>query len=142
MKKIAVIGSRKFSDLQAVALKVNSLFEENGRFMLISGGADGVCKMAEATAHEFGFPVISFRAAQMGDEFIAEEWRLHRGRGKLIQHTEPTWADYTSALIFRSLLLIERADEVVAFHNGWSGGTAYEVALARDKDKPLELIIK
>jgi predicted Rossmann-fold nucleotide-binding protein len=146
VKKIAFVGSRKWQDAQTVALKVNELFNENGAFILVSGGADGASKVAEATAHEFGMPVISFRPIKLKgdltteDEYGVDEWRLHRGQGKIIHHHQPTWATYEAALVFRSWLLADRATEAVAFWDGFSRGTAFEIELFEGREIPLQVI--
>lgn len=146
MKKVAFVGSRKWHDAQAVALKVNEVFEREGVFILVSGGAEGASKVAEATAHEFGFPVISFRPVKLkgdlttADEYGVDEWRLHRGKGKIVHHHHPTWATYDSALAFRSWLLADRADEAVAFWDGRSPGTSFEIDLLEGRKIPLEVI--
>lgn len=128
-----------------MALKVNELFGEHGQFILVSGNADGPSKTGEATAMEFGFPVISFRAVKLlpvnyDDQYAVDEWRLYRGKGQIINHHEPTWADMTSALGYRSLLIAERADAGVAFWDGHSRGTAEEIDYFAAAGKPLEII--
>lgn len=147
MKKIAVIGSREGVNAQDVALKVNELFNEHGAYILVSGGGEpgSVNFVAEQTALGFGLAVISFRPTRLADyhsidpQFAAIEWRLHRGSGTTIQH-EPTWADWTSAANFRSMLIAERAEEAVAFHHDKSRGTAFEIELFGKADKAVEVI--
>lgn len=141
MKKIALVGSRTWADPQAVALKVNDLYSEHGEFMVISGGADGACQVAETTAMEFGFPVISFRPVKIDDErYGVDEWRLHKGQGKVVRDPG-TWADWKSAAFFRSMLIAERArDGAVAFWDGFSYGTAFEIDLFRAAGVEPEII--
>lgn len=146
MKKIAFIGSRKWQDAQAVALKVNEVFEREGEFILVSGGADGASAVAEATGQEFGFPIISFRPVQLKgsptveDEWGVDEWRLYRGQGRIIHHYRPTWATWQSAIYFRSWMLADRIDEAVAFWDGYSHGTAWEIEQIEGRGKPCEVI--
>lgn len=146
MRKIAFIGSRKWHDAQAVALKVNEKFNEHGPFILVSGGAEGASTVAEVTAQEFGMPVISFRPVKLSgditteDTYGVDEWRLHRGRGQIVHHHDPTWATYAAALHFRSWLLADRAQEAVAFWDGFSRGTAFEIELFEGRKIPLEVI--
>lgn len=146
MRKIAVVGSRDWSDAQAIALLINELYNTHGAFMLVSGGADGACRVAEATAHEFGFPVISFRPIKLKgdqtteDEFGVDEWRLHRGKGEIVHHYEPTWANYGAAAHYRSWLLADRCDEGHAFWNGHSPGTSFEIDLLKGRDKLVQVV--
>lgn len=112
---------------------VNSRYENHGaNWILVSGGADGVCRVAETTAQGFGIPVISFRVAERRPEMLSdpwwlvEEWRLHRGGGQVIPH-DPTFADWKSAVGFKSLLIAERANTAAAFTHDDSRGTAFEI---------------
>lgn len=145
MKKIAFLGSRGWTDLQAVALKVNEVFTEHGQFILVSGGADGPSKVAETTAAEFGLPVISFRPVQIAGGqteeavYAADEWRMYRGGGQVIHHRHPTWMDWTSAAGFRSMLIAERAEFGFAWWDGRSHGTSYEIDCFANAGKPLEV---
>jgi hypothetical protein len=146
VKKHAVIGSREGAPLQEVALHVNKIFETEGAFILVSGGGPvgSVNHMAEHTALALGCPVISFRATQIEDynfdhQFIAEEWRLHRGAGTVVKH-EPSFADWKSAAQYRSALIVERAQTATAFHYGQSRGTAFEIELFEMAGKPVEVI--
>lgn len=145
MRKIAVFGSRGWPSAQDVALKVNALYNKHGQFILVSGNAPGASAVAEKTGMEFGLPVVSFRPVKLADHGIdpqygVDEWRLFRGSGKIVHHHEPTWADYNSALTFRSLLLVERADEGVAFWDGRSSGTNFEIGLFESHEKSLEVV--
>lgn len=145
MKKIAVFGSREWPRLQDVALKVNELFEKHGEFILVSGGATGASTVAEQTGMEFGMPVISFRPVQLAPvgfdpQYGVDEWRLYRGSGKIVNHYDPTWADWSSAAGFRSMLMAERADFGYAFWDGHSAGTGHEIGLFETANKSLEVI--
>lgn len=145
MKKHAIVGSRQGVNPQDVALRVNQLFGLWGLdWILVSGGADGVCRAAEQTALAFGIPVISYRITQLGgfdkdDDFRVDEWRLHRGTGTVI-HTEPTWADWQSATNYKALLIAERADSADAFHANDSRGTAFEIECFEFAGVPCEVL--
>jgi hypothetical protein len=145
VKKIAVFGSRDWPRPQDVALKVNALYEEHGMFILVSGGATGASHVAEQTALEFGMPVVSFRPVRLADfgvdeQYGVDEWRLFRGKGDIVHHHEPSWADWRSAAGYRSLLAVERADEGVVFWDGRSRGAAEEVDYFAAAEKPCEVI--
>lgn len=149
MKKIAVFGSRDWPRLQDVALKVNALYEEHGMFILVSGGATGASHVAEQTALEFGMPVVSFRPVRLADfgvdfgvdeQYGVDEWRLFRGKGDIVHHHEPSWADWSSAAGYRSMLMAERAEFGYAFWDGHSHGTGHEIALFEAVNKSVEVI--
>lgn len=147
VKKIAVIGSRSGINPQSVALKINELYAEHGAFILVSGGGNpgSVNFVAEQTAIEFGIPMISFRPKRLPDygvdaQYGVDEWRIHRSAGTVIRIAEPAWADWKSAAQYRSLLIVERASEAVAFHHNDSRGTAFEIEMFEKAGKPVEVI--
>lgn len=147
MIKHAVIGSREGVAPQTVSLKVSELFEKHGEFILVSGGGPNgsVNFVAEQTALEFGIPVLSFRPKRLPDynfdpQYGVEEWRLHRGKGNVILH-DISFADWSSAAHYRSLLIVERAAEATALRNaGWSPGTDFEIEMFTNAGKPVEVV--
>jgi hypothetical protein len=144
VKKIAVVGSRLGVNPQDVALRVNAYYQANKDFILVSGGSEGTCRVAEATAIEFGLPVISFRIAGpltygTDDFFRVDEWRMHRGQGAVIEG-EITWKDWQSATNHKALLIAERAEEATAFHAAGSRGTAFEIEMFAAAGVPCEAI--
>lgn len=145
MRKHAIVGSRQIPSVQDVGLRVNHLFGVWGKdWILVSGGADGVCHAAEQTGLEFGLPVISFRIAERRPSllaepyFVVEEWRLYRGTGEVREH-EPTAADFQSATVFKAMLIAERADSADAFHHAESRGTAWEIECFANEQVPCEV---
>jgi hypothetical protein len=146
MKKIAVFGSQSWQDQQVVADRIDALYQEHGRFVLVSGGAKGASKFAEAAALGRNLPVVSFRpvklkgAIDIADEYGVDEWRLFNGAGQIVHHYHPTWADWESAANFRSWLMADRGDQAVAFWDGFSRGTAFEIELFEGREKPCEVV--
>lgn len=148
MRKIAVLGSRNWPRMQDVALKVNEIYNaEGGQYILVSGGGpEGSTNfVAEATAAEFGLPIVSFRPVQLppvgtDEVYGVDEWRLFRGRGEIVHHHEPTWADWQSAAGFRSMLAVERAEAGVIFWDGYSRGAAEEIDYFEASGKPYEVV--
>lgn len=137
MKKIAFIGSRTWTDAQRVALQLNACYNEHGQFIVVTGGADGASKMAEATAQEFGLPIIRFAPVKIDDErYRVDEWRLHKGQGKIVPD-EIVWRDWQSAATFRSMLIAARSDEGFAFWDGFSRGTGFEIECFSNENKTL-----
>jgi len=99
--KIAVVGSREFKNLKLVQDFVANL---PAGTTIISGGARGVDTEAEVTAIAHWLPTLIFKA----------EWDKY---GK-------------SAGMKRNADIIAAADEVVAFWDGQSKGTAHTIQLA------------
>lgn len=110
-RKIAIIGSRTFSDYNFMQIKVDSLLFENEIPTIISGGAVGADAAAVRYARSRGFPYVEFPA----------RWREH-GR---------------SAGFIRNRHIIDAADYVLAFWDGVSRGTKHSIDLAKMLKKNL-----
>jgi|ERR1035437_5399223 hypothetical protein len=111
-KKIAIVGSRKFRDLSMVKDYVDSLPEDT---VIVSGGAIGVDKAAEEAAVAKGLTTKIFL---------------------------PDWKSFgLKAGYLRNVQIVDEADEVVAFYDGASKGTAISMDLARKANKPLKIIL-
>ena len=111
-KKIAIVGSRKFRELSLVKDYVNSLPMDT---TIVSGRALGVDQIAEAAALERGMPT----------EIFLPDWKTFG----------------LAAGPMRNALIVGAADEVVAFWDEESKGTANTIALTRKAGKPLKIIL-
>lgn len=109
--RVGIVGSRDFSDMQAVRDFVNKLPEGS---TVVSGGGRGVDTVAEDAAKARGLKTDIHRA----------DWNRY---GK-------------SAGLRRNPDIIGNSDVVVAFHDGQSRGTAHSMSIARDTGKPLYVV--
>jgi predicted Rossmann fold nucleotide-binding protein DprA/Smf involved in DNA uptake len=142
METIAVIGSRNGVDRPSVESFLADLWDEQPETVLISGGARGVDTYAEKFWIGAGGEAVSLRPVQVTPgSWGINELRFGQNPGS-IRHTHPTWADVESALLYRNMLIVDRADRVVAFHANWSPGTAFSKAYARDRGKPIYDMIR
>lgn len=108
--KVAIVGSRDFTDLAQVRAYVDGLPEDA---TVISGGARGVDITAETQATKRGLRVISHH---------------------------PDWdRDGKSAAFVRNATIAEDCDEMVAFWDGKSRGTKSAIQYARDLRKPVTI---
>jgi uncharacterized phage-like protein YoqJ len=82
---------------------------------IISGGAKGIDQCAAEYARKRGLELIEFRP----------DWRRY-GRG---------------AAFRRNDLIIDNADVVLAFWDGESPGTRYQIEQARKRGKPCQVVI-
>jgi len=137
---VAIVGSRRGVPAGVVGEFVKLLAQEEPDAIVVSGGAMGVDTCAEQTFLNLGREVISYRAARKpgkGEEsWLAEEWKLGTA-SPLITPLEPTFADRTSALFYRNMLIVDLADKVVSFHAAGSPGTAFTKGYAKDRGKPV-----
>ena len=133
--KIAIVGPRQGADLEAVRLYVESLPRDT---TVVSGGATGVDITAETHWLAQGGRVWSYRIRKRGDEkYVIEKWDMGGERPAVHDlQLEPSWADPTSALLYRSMLVAEAADEIRAFGNGNKmRGTEFTIFVGREGEQ-------
>lgn len=147
---IAVVGSRKGVSPDRVAAFVAKLWDRYGReAVLVSGGADGVDRVAEATWQALGGEVHSYRIKNFNTDITQEDswgievWMLASGenRTSFIYHPgdQPRFANAASALTYRTMLIAEKADRGVAFWDGRSRGTALCIDSFYAEKKPIHV---
>lgn len=130
MSALAIIGSRGYKNLSEVRHYVRARLAEDPALTIVSGGARGVDQEAEHAAEMMGAIVVSFRPFQIGTRFMVEEITAAVDvRVRIVGRTYPS---YGAACYGRNALIVEEADEVVAFWDGTSSGTKHAVDLARD----------
>jgi predicted Rossmann fold nucleotide-binding protein DprA/Smf involved in DNA uptake len=134
--RVAIVGSRKHERLEEVRSFVSSLASKYPEALIISGGAQGVDSTAEQAARTVGLAVVSFRPTGRDDRFYIQKWRLGTD-SSITNLTEPTFADYRSAALYRDMLIANACDRLVAFHWKLSPGTAFTVSIAKDYGKPV-----
>ena len=106
-QRVAIIGSREWSDYEMIRDYVYSLDDDD---IVVSGGAKGADSFAEFYARERGLAVLIFRA----------DWDQHGRRAGLIRNHD----------------IIGAAARVVAFWDGVSTGTKHSLRLAEERNKP------
>jgi hypothetical protein len=111
--KIAVIGSRTFSDYSLLKNTLNDF--TNPIDEIISGGAEGADKLAEIYATENEIRLSVFK---------------------------PDWAKFGRAAgVIRNKEIIFNADYCFAFWDGKSKGTATSIHLCKKLKKPHQIIL-
>lgn len=114
--KIAVVGSREFSDKDFVQGITYKLIRDGELTEFISGGARGVDSWAQEIANDFKLKKTIFK---------------------------PDWDKYgKSAGFLRNKLIVEEADMVIAFWNGKSNGTKHSIDLAIKAGKPINIYVR
>jgi len=108
---IAIVGSRDGLAWSAVRRVIGMLVARPDVGLVVSGGALGVDRLAESMALAAGKKIHVIRA----------DW-ANLGR---------------SAGFQRNITIVDMADEVHAFWNGKSKGTAHTIGIAKRKRKPV-----
>lgn len=114
LKKIAVIGSRSFSDeeyMRRVLFEKEKLHAEE--HVLVSGGAPGEDFLAERISKVEEIPFVLYPA----------NWERHGRRAGML----------------RNIAMIQYVDEVIAFWDGKSSGTQHSINLAEKFGKPVRI---
>lgn len=110
-KKIAIVGSRNLRPYKQIERFLRSL---PAGTTIVSGGASGPDSIAVEYAQKIGLPTKVFPA----------EWEKH-GR---------------AAGMIRNGLIVAEADEILAFHDGVSRGTANTIERAKKAGKPCRVV--
>ena len=110
MTRVAIVGSRDYPSLQDVSRFVMSL---DPATIVVSGGARGVDRTAKSAATSRGLRTLVFLA----------DWNIHGKRAGYIRNEQ----------------IIDHVDEVVAFWDGKSPGTADTIRKARAARKPVRI---
>jgi hypothetical protein len=108
--RIAIVGSRTFANLQLVRDFVARL---PGNTIVVSGGAPGVDTIAELEARRCGLKVLVIRP----------QWKNRDGSFR-------RQAGFT-----RNVEIVREAEQVVAFWDGLSKGTAHTIGVAKEAGK-------
>jgi hypothetical protein len=108
-KKVAIVGSRDYPNLDSVAITIQEICFMASEF--VSGGAVGVNTTAEKVAGTLGIPIVVY---------------------------EPDWDQYgKGAGYVRNKDIVRAAEVVVAFHYNDSKGTRNSIELAKQYGKLL-----
>lgn len=111
--KVAVIGSRSFTNYKAFTNKLYDLLGDT-RPHFISGGADGPDSMAQRYAQKMGYSIT-----------------IHY----------PDWSIGKQAGMLRNRQIIEEAEWIIAWWDGVSPGTRGAIELAERMGKRVEIVL-
>lgn len=114
MSKIAVVGSRNFTDLELVNAVLDEIIQNDSNITIISGGARGADTLAEIFADTHHLPKI----------IIVPEWKRLGKRAGFV----------------RNQVIVDEADMVIAFWDGKSKGTESTIRIAKNSGKPIRVI--
>jgi hypothetical protein len=110
-RAVAIVGSRSWPDLDRVRAVVDTLPEGT---VVVSGGARGVDTAAWLAAQARGLRAVVHLA----------DWKKHGNAAGVIRNTA----------------IVESCDEVIAFWDGESRGTADTIRKARAAGKPVRVV--
>lgn len=117
--KVAVVGSRSYTDYGEFSRRLKCILDENlidiGCVQFVSGGAAGVDSLAQRYANEHGIGIVNHL---------------------------PDWSKFgRSAGVERNKRIVDDADFVVAFWDGKSKGTKSSINYADKKRKPCKVVL-
>jgi hypothetical protein len=111
--KLAIIGSRNFSDYESLKTVIQGIESLNKIDLIISGGAKGADTLAERYAKENSIPIQIFY---------------------------PEWDKYGKpAGVIRNTRIVNESDMILAIWDGKSIGTKDTIIKARKQGKPVQL---
>ena len=111
--KLAVVGSRSFTDQEKMTEILDIIQEEYGFDTIVSGGADGADKLAEKYAAKRGKQVLTHPI----------QWGRYEDRHKIaLERNKRIWDD---------------ADYGIAFWDGKSPGTRQSLSISKQQKKLL-----
>lgn len=112
---IAVIGSRKFNNYTFLEKYLNNYCSTlTMPFIFISGGAKGTDSLVEHYAKTNKHTI----------EIILPDWKMYQKRAGLV----------------RNVSIVQKADTIIAFWDGYSKGTQHVIKLARTYSKPCIIV--
>lgn len=113
--KIAIVGSRKFVMINRIINKLLRLKDEYpDNLAFVSGGADGVDKVAKDFAKAKNIPIQVIRPVNPEDKF---------------------------SYLLRNAEIIALSDKIIAFWDGSSKGTKMVIDYAKARGKDVEVIM-
>ena len=110
IKKVAVIGSRTFSNFDLLEKTLLPL----GTIIVVSGGANGADSLAEQYSLKYNLETIIFKA----------DWKKFGKRAGYL----------------RNIDIIAESDMVIAFWDGISKGTKHSLNLAESRNIPITIV--
>lgn len=134
--RVAIVGSRDFPDLSRIRRFVQSLAAKHPDATLVSGGARGADQTAESYARREGLSVLSFRPVELANTTFGilrchDPWEA--------ELLDARYSTYGQACYARNILIVEQADQVVAFWDGKSKGTDHTLTIARTAGRPVHV---
>lgn len=155
MKTVAIIGSRGFPRDSADYFLSSKLSAVGGVERVVSGGAPGPDRFGEEMALARGLSVLSYRPRRAGSVFVVHRWIDGTDCGPVSRYSLVLDADsfeaapehdyvltyktFGEAAKARNWWIVRDADEVVAFWDGVSGGTAHAIAAAARLNRPIRI---
>lgn len=112
--KLAIIGSRTFTDFDYLKSKVNKIIESYNIDRIISGGANGADTLAEIYANKYNICTTIFSA----------NWEKYGKKAGYIRNKE----------------IVNRSDMGIAFWDGQSKGTRHTIKLFKSSKKEIIII--
>lgn len=142
---VAIVGSREYPNQAQVQRFVAQLAKKYSGVIVVSGGARGVDTWAEERAISLGLGVISYRPYEYENMAGRQEWSIETHTwGERAQEivvakrrriSPPFFPTFAQAAFHRNGWIDEDGEQIVAFWDGSSRGTADTVNRAYQAGK-------
>lgn len=141
--RVGFVGSREFPNLDAVRAAVEQLDADD---IVVSGGARGVDRAAEAKALDLYLDVISFRPVNIGGDVRRDQWAIDRVMTGIdgVPHrtTLPErYPSFAAAAFVRNGYIVELAERLCVFWDGRSRGTKDSLRKAQAAGMKVSLVV-
>ena len=111
---LLIVGSRSFDDYSRMEQEIFRQYSVDQIDKVISGGAKGADLLARQFAYNHNIMFV---------EYPAKWYELGKQAG-----------------IIRNIAMVDATDEVIAFWDGASRGTAFTIQYTKEKKKPLYVV--
>lgn len=120
--KVAIIGSRTFTDYEKFKEKINELISLVDVFpVILTGDADGADALARKYADRSGFDLIVFKPI---NRYVKDAYNLLAN----------------DCYYARNKQMVDNCDILIAFWDGESGGTKMTINYAKSIHVPVKII--
>lgn len=135
---VAVVGSREYPKMSLVRRLVESVHHES---VIVSGEAQGVDRLALATARRRGLATVSYQPQGMHGGYQIERTTWNRWDGYNIElATDIVFPSFAEAAHYRNGLIVRACGRMALFWDGLSTGTQNTLGKIRESGKPFVVI--
>ena len=138
--RLGVVGSRDLVRVDLLDRLLDTLLDELGIEVIISGGARGTDREAERWAAESGIPILSFRPVQVKGRWYVDRVTIPESGVEGHHVLDTAYPSFAAAAFTRNGFIVDASTDVVAMWDGRSTGTKDSIRKAEAAGKLRELV--